>query len=137
MKYRTKPEDYTNSGFDRGHLASDANFDYDKKAQLKTYSMANIVPQHPTLNRKHWANLEKYERYLTINFSNINVINLVDYSKSTNQIGKSKLSVPNAFYKIIYNDEHNFKKCFKYDNIEINQNDSVTKYQIECERIKL
>lgn len=31
IKYRTKSSDYINSGYDRGHLASDASFDYDEK----------------------------------------------------------------------------------------------------------
>lgn len=39
IQYRTKSQDYINSGFDRGHLAPDANFDYDIKAQAKTYTL--------------------------------------------------------------------------------------------------
>jgi len=43
-KYRSKNKDYTHSGYDRGHLANDASFDYSKKSLRKTYSMANIIP---------------------------------------------------------------------------------------------
>ena len=45
-KYRSHTRDYTHSGYDRGHLANDASFDYDKKIVRKTYTMANIIPQH-------------------------------------------------------------------------------------------
>lgn len=133
IEYRTKSQDYINSGFDRGHLAPDANFDYDPKTQAKTYSMVNIVPQSPTLNRKAWIKAERYERLIASKLKTITVINLIDYSKSTQQIGKSKLSVPNTFYKIIFNDEKNLKKCFKYENIEIDSGtDKLRNHQITC-----
>lgn len=133
IEYRTKSQDYINSGFDRGHLAPDANFDYDPKTQAKTYSMVNIVPQSPTLNRKAWIKAEKYERLIASKLKTTTVINLIDYSKSTQQIGKSKLSVPNTFYKIIFNDKKNFKKCFKYENIEIDLGtDKLRNHQITC-----
>lgn len=133
IQYRAKSQDYINSGFDRGHLAPDANFDYDLKTQVKTYSMANIVPQYPNLNRKAWIKAEKYERLIASKLKTITVINLIDYSKSTQQIGNNKLSVPNTFYKIIFNDEKNFKKCFKYENIEINpETDELKNHQITC-----
>ena len=48
-KYRSHNKDYTHSGYDRGHLANDASFDYSKKVVRKTYSMANIIPQHRKL----------------------------------------------------------------------------------------
>jgi endonuclease G, mitochondrial len=137
IQYRTKSQDYINSGFDRGHLAPDANFDYDIKAQTKTYTMANIVPQDPTLNRKTWIKAEKYERLVTSKLKTITVINLVDYSKSTQKIGKNKLTIPNAFYKIIFNDGEKFKKCFKYENIETNpKTDNLKDHQIDCKRIE-
>ncbi|MFW3399632.1 DNA/RNA non-specific endonuclease [Aliarcobacter butzleri] len=133
IEYRTKSQDYINSGFDRGHLAPDASFDYDSKTQIKTYTMANVVPQYPTLNRKTWIKAEKYERLIASKLKTITVINLIDYSKSTQQIGNNKLSVPNTFYKIIFNDEKNFKKCFKYENIEINpETDELKNHQITC-----
>lgn len=45
IQYRSNSNDYKNSGYDRGHLANDADFDYDEKIMRKTYSMANIIPQ--------------------------------------------------------------------------------------------
>jgi endonuclease G, mitochondrial len=137
IQYRTKSQDYINSGFDRGHLAPDADFDYDPKAQAKTYTMANIVPQYPTLNRKAWIKAEKYERLVASKLKTLTVINLVDYSKSTQQIGKNKLTTPNTFYKIIFNDDEKFKKCFKYENREINsKTDKLKDHQIDCKGIE-
>ena len=63
-KYRSHTKDYTHSGYDRGHLANDASFDYSKKVVRKTYSMANIIPQAPQINRKTWIKAEKLETNL-------------------------------------------------------------------------
>lgn len=136
--YRSKPQDYIKSGFDKGHLANDANFDYDESILIKTYSMANIVPQYPNLNRHTWLKAEEYERFVSNNLEKLTIINLVDYSKSTQQIGNN-ITVPNAFYKIMFNDNANFKKCFKYENINSLdfQKDKLKDHQIDCsEEIK-
>lgn len=79
IKIATVPEDFTNTGFDRGHLAPDANFDYDEEVLNKTYSMANITPQYPNVNRKIWASLEELERYTVSQFGSLYVENIVIY----------------------------------------------------------
>lgn len=117
MKYRTKYKDYTHSGFDRGHLANDASFDYDEKIVRKTYTMANIVPQYPNLNRRTWIKAEKYERSIASKLGKVKVINLVDYSNSPGTIGNN-VSIPSSFKKILINDDEKFLKCFEYQNIE-------------------
>jgi len=115
-KYRSVSKDYTNSGYDRGHLAPDASFDYDEKSVRKTYSMANIIPQAPNVNRKLWIKAEKYERLIAQKLGKVNVINGVIYTSNPKRIGKNSIAVPDGFWKMIYNDEKNFKKCFYYQN---------------------
>lgn len=53
-------DDYTSSGYDRGHLAPNAAMlaQYGQMAQLETYFMSNISPQTPELNRGIWQRLE-------------------------------------------------------------------------------
>lgn len=58
---RISHDHYTNSGFDRGHMAP--NFAivtrYGVQAQRETFLMTNIIPQTPQLNRQWWARLER------------------------------------------------------------------------------
>lgn len=82
-RYKVKTDNYTHTGFDRGHLASDANFDYDPDILDKTYSMANIVPQYPLVNQKTWFVAEQYERSLASKKGKINVINIVEFNRPT------------------------------------------------------
>lgn len=136
-QYRSYPKDYTHSGYDRGHLACDASFDHDHKAVRKTYSMVNIIPQSPMVNRKLWSKAESYERYAASKLGNVTVINGVRYSKNSKRIGSNQISVPDGFWKMIYNDDKNFKKCFYYTNdLDTDvKGDKLKYHQIECSEL--
>lgn len=134
MKYRSKYKDYTHSGYDRGHLAPDAAFDYDKKILRKTYTMANIIPQAPKVNRKTWIKAEKYARSIASKLGSATIINGVLYENNPQRIGKNKIAVPVGFWKMIVNKKHNFQKCFYYENnnnISVKE-DRLKQHQVEC-----
>lgn len=133
-KHRSKYKDYTRSGFDRGHLAPDASFDYDKKVLSKVYTMANIVPQYPNLNRNKWTKAEKFERYIAAKLGKATIINLVEYPSNHKRIGKNQIAVPSSFTKVIYNDTVDFKKCFKYKNINTKaKGDKLKHHLVNCD----
>jgi len=46
----------------------------------------------------------------------VDVLNGVIYSSNPKRIGKNRVAVPDAFWKMIYNDSKNYKKCFYYEN---------------------
>jgi endonuclease G len=100
-KYRSNTKDYVHTGYDRGHLANDASFDYSKKVVRKTYTMANIIPQAPNVNRRSWIKAEKLERKIAVNLDTVKVLNGVVYSSNPIRIGKNKIAVPNGFWKMI------------------------------------
>lgn len=128
---RSKSSDYLHTGYDRGHLAPDAHFDYDQKILLKTYSMANIVPQTPSLNRKVWIKAEKYERVVARKLGKLDVINLVSYN--SNKKIKNDVSVPDKFYKVLYNEKESFYRCFQFQNIEYDvKKDKLKNHEIPC-----
>jgi len=137
-KYRSHTRDYTHSGYDRGHLANDASFDYDKKIVRKTYTMANIIPQAPQVNRKTWIKAEKLERQIASKVGSVSVINGVIYSDNPKRIGKNKIAVPDAFWKMIYNDDKNYKKCFYYQNdLDIKvKGDKLKSHIINCNNLE-
>ena len=133
-QYRSHNKDYTHSGYDRGHLANDASFDYDKKVVAKTYTMANIIPQVPNVNRKTWIKAEELERKVAVGLGMVNVLNGVVYSSNPPRIGKNKIAVPDGFWKMIYNDKENYKKCFYYEN-DLNaiiKGDKLKSHLVNC-----
>jgi endonuclease G len=137
-KYRSHTRDYTHSGYDRGHLANDASFDYDKKVVAKTYSMANIIPQAPVVNRKTWIKAEKLERSIAVKLDSVSVINGVEYPSNPKRIGKNQIAVPSGFWKMIYNDNKHYKKCFYYEN-DLNavaKGDRLKSHLVDCNNFK-
>lgn len=123
MQYRLKTSDYTGTGYDRGHLASDATFDYSDDSLAKTYSMANISPMSPNLNRKTWIKAEEYERMAAVKLGSVDVVDLVFYDKNPPLVGKKhNVNIPSTFVKILKNKEKSFEKCFVYKNEMPNSN---------------
>ena len=139
-KYRTKYSDYTGYGKDwnRGHIiVSDAEADYNYDTLIKTYSMANIVPMSSLVNQKTWTKAERYGRLVASKLGELTSITLVDYSNS--ELSFNGITVPSDFYRIYYNNEHNFQKCFHYENkLDIDfKNDNLRDHEIDCNSIKL
>ncbi|CAM9233626.1 unnamed protein product [Ectocarpus fasciculatus] len=62
--FQTIPDDYKNSGFDRGHLAPSANHKTSVEGMRTTFTMANACPQDPGFNRGYWLKLEDWVRGL-------------------------------------------------------------------------
>ncbi len=57
---RVTHDDYTNTGYDRGHMAPNLAIAsrFGKKAQAETFVMSNVVPQRGELNQGPWRLLE-------------------------------------------------------------------------------
>ena len=60
---RAELEDYARSGFDRGHMSPSGDMP-DLESQQESFSLANMVPQAPKLNRITWEGIESAVRKL-------------------------------------------------------------------------
>ena len=61
---RVTPADYTNSGFDRGHMCPSGDRTVTQPINDQTYLMTNIIPQLPANNQGPWVDFENYCRSL-------------------------------------------------------------------------
>ncbi len=61
---RVVPQDYTNAGFDRGHMCPHSDRDRTEAMSHATFVMTNIIPQTAAVNQKAWRQLEMYCRML-------------------------------------------------------------------------
>jgi len=93
-------KDYTYSGFDRGHMAPNADFDDTTENALMTFFIANIWPQTPHINRVEWLKTENETRMLAIRNSGVKVIIIVDEFK-TEKVGN--ITIPACFKRRVYN----------------------------------
>lgn len=95
------PADYTRTGYDRGHLAPAADFDYDRKALSESFLMTNISPQLPAFNRGGWKELEEQVRKWATEYDSLHIITGPVLRPGLKKIGQNGVSVPEKFYKII------------------------------------
>lgn len=56
--YRVKHSDYTNSGYDRGHMVRSEERTASAEDNKSTFLLTNILPQRPDLNQGVWLRLE-------------------------------------------------------------------------------
>ena len=96
---------YTNSGFDRGHMAPNHLIAtrYGREAQHQTFLMTNITPQKPSLNQGSWQQLEALiEDELASRHGSFRVITGPIFGPDPARIGGPLgVAVPEAFYKIL------------------------------------
>lgn len=109
-KFWTDPEiegcpntkDYTNSGYDRGHLCPAADQKWSEQAMADCFVMANICPQNHSLNAGAWNTLENKERQWAQRDSAIMIVAGPIYTNDDTQtIGQAKVRVPGAFFKVL------------------------------------
>lgn len=95
--------DYSNSGYDRGHMCPAADNKWDKQAMRESFYMTNICPQHHNLNRGDWKELEDDCRRWVEESGTIYIVcGPILYKNDISYIGKErKIRVPNAFFKVI------------------------------------
>ena len=93
--------DYTNSGYDRGHLAPAADMTWSQTVMRESFYMSNISPQQPGFNRGIWKKLESYVRQWAHDNESIYIATGGVLSQTSGKIGSSGVSIPNYFYKVI------------------------------------
>jgi len=86
--------DYTYSGYDRGHMAPNADFNDTYQNALATFFIANIWPQTPDVNRVLWLRTENETRRLASQYLFVRVIIIVD-EFSEEKVGD--IRVPSCF----------------------------------------
>jgi len=135
--YRAIYSDYTHSGFDRGHIAPDAAFDWSQESLDATYSLANIMPQARKVNRYTWTKAERYARYVSVQRGSVNVVNVIKYPSFPVRIGDNGIAVPSGYYKVLYSTDQTYIKCLYYanDNNISTEDDRLRNHEVSCEEL--
>ena len=95
-------EDYSGSGWSRGHLMPAADAAFSSSALGETFYFTNICPQDETLNAGDWAYLEKRVRQWANRYGSIWVVTgpIVGENRY-GTIGDRDVVVPDSFYKAL------------------------------------
>ncbi|TGK14790.1 DNA/RNA non-specific endonuclease [Leptospira fluminis] len=97
---RAENSDYTNSGYDRGHLAAADNYKSSQRLNDETFYLSNIAPQIHSFNAGIWKRLEDGSRNWARKYGSVYVIT-GSLFQDERTIGENEVRVPTHFFKIV------------------------------------
>lgn len=104
--FRATSNDYSKTGYDRGHLAPSGTMDISKESMQQSFLMSNMAPQLPGFNRGGWKGLEEKVREWANTYNELYVVSGPIWDGSESYIGNG-VYVPKRFYKVILDPNYN------------------------------
>jgi endonuclease G len=105
--FRITSRDYSESGFDRGHMCPHGDRTANLEMSYATFVMTNVIPQAPNVNRKAWDQMEEYCRELARHHDRLFILagpvgeGGVGSRGSRQTIGQGRVVVPTACWKLV------------------------------------
>lgn len=98
-----KHNDYSHSGYTRGHLAPAGDMAFSKDAMRESFYMSNMSPQLKEFNGGIWRELEENVRNWAYDNDELYIVTgpILTKGHIIKTIGYNEVSVPDQFYKII------------------------------------
>ncbi len=105
-QFQSELDDFSGSGFDRGHLVPSADRRSTELKNSETFLLSNMAPQAPKFNRQIWRILEEKVRNLAKKYVEVYAISgpYFEVGKTIKVIGKKgggQVVVPHGFFKSI------------------------------------
>lgn len=94
-------EDYSGTGYDRGHLAPAGDMKWSAKAMRESFYFSNICPQKPKLNQGLWKDLEELSRQWAVEQGSLYIVTGPVIEPDLKRLGKNRIGIPRQFYKVI------------------------------------
>lgn len=95
-------EDYSNSGWDKGHMVPAADMKWSREAMYESFFLTNICPQNHFLNEKAWLSIEQIVRQVADENGSVWVIcGPIIKENQYGSIGAQNVVVPDAFFKAL------------------------------------
>lgn len=129
-EYRSRLKDYTQTGFDRGHLAPNGDM-ADSDSQYDSFSLANIAPQNPTNNQKTWVKIESKTRSLAQQYGQVYTVTGVAFLTPDVQKLKDNVLVPSHFFKALYLPKTNQAVAFISPNDDSQQVEKISLSELQ------
>lgn len=99
---RAEDADYVRSGYDRGHMCPAGDNKWSDEAMTQSFLLTNVCPQAPSLNRGDWNEMEMACRRWAQQYGDLYIVcGPILYRGKHKTIGHNKVTVPEAFFKVI------------------------------------
>lgn len=93
-------DDFTASGYHRGHLCPAADRSSSSDAMRSTFTLSNVAPQVPALNMGAWKATEQAVRNAVLLGDTVTVVTIpIFLQRDTMRLGAHGIAVPHAFFK--------------------------------------
>lgn len=94
--------DYMQSGYSRGHMCPSGDNRWSLQAQQESFLYTNCCPQLYSLNAGDWNELEMKCRHWANKYGEIYIVcGPLLFNKQHRTIGKNRVVVPEAFFKVV------------------------------------
>ena len=97
--WQISPNDYRNSGYDRGHVCPSGDRTSSREDNDATFYMSNMLPQTAELNRAVWADAENGIRDIVREGNEVYVI--AGGAGEASRIADGKVVVPKVCWKVV------------------------------------
>lgn len=114
---RAELHHYFKSGLDRGHMSPSADM-FDQQSQQECFSLANMIPQEPSVNRGIWEAVESTTRKLAKAKGELYVVTGPIYSGENIQRVGGAVMIPTQVFKAIYDPNRNEAGAYLVGNSE-------------------
>ena len=95
-------EDYSNSGWDKGHMVPKADLKWSNEAYIESYYFTNVCPQDHGFNNGDWRKLEEFVRRMANKFGIVYVVcGPIFQDNEYGFLGSNQVAIPDAFFKAI------------------------------------
>jgi endonuclease G len=142
LKESAKDSDYRGSGYDRGHLARQADMrGRSTLCEREALYFTNIAPQLPDLNRKVWVKLEDYVQKWAISHDSLWVYTGPIYDSEREYLhNRGRVEIPDSFFKIIVAingvDGKRLLKILPFIIDQDSQNERIDSYIVDVDSIE-
>lgn len=99
---RARHSDYRGSGWDRGHMCPAGDNRWDSTAMYESFLLTNACPQDQSLNSGMWNQIEQSCRQWAKSYGTIYIVCGPIFTRQQHDtIGKCRIPVPEAFFKVV------------------------------------
>ena len=93
-------EDYSGSGWVRGHMARRQDMKWSEQAVKESDYFTNICPQNKEMNNGVWHQIENLARKLAVRYDSVMIVcGPIFVSKTPETIGPNRVQIPDSFFK--------------------------------------
>lgn len=126
---RSELDDYQRSGYDRGHMAPNADMP-NRESQRESFSLANMVPQIHANNAGVWAGIESSARQLATEEGDLYVVSGPAFiGNNLKKVGN--VLVPTHLWKAVYSPKQQRAGAYLITNDEAKDYSAINLVDLE------